>query len=326
MKQLVIFISAVMVLAGVVVGWIWAHRVPAPTISVIMPTYNRAATMLPRAITSIVKQTYTDFEFIIIDDGSTDDTAQIVKKFAAQDKRIRFFQNGQNRGIVYTLNRGLDLVRGKYIARIDDDDAALPKRFEKQIDFMEKNPQVAVVSSRVSDINTRGFIPLNHFMETDAWRIKIVPYFGMPAIAHPAVLMRRDFLQKNNIKYRADYKYLDDRTLWVDIMDAGGVIVNLPEVLTRIRIHRKNPEEYYITQKVSARRHSADLAARFSTDPAFLQLSPEERVPIMIEINKTKKLFPQDKFEEAAAYFLERVRQKKEAIERMKAMGIWGGE
>ena len=113
-----------------------------PKLSVIMPAYN-AEKYIGEAIESILNQTFTDFEFIIIDDGSSDHTADIIKGF--HDERIRFIQNEKNSGVANTLNKGLELSQGEYIARMDADDISLPARFEKQVAFMEANPDVAVV-------------------------------------------------------------------------------------------------------------------------------------------------------------------------------------
>ena len=115
-----------------------------PRISVIMPAYN-AEKYIREAIDSILAQTYTDFEFIIIDDASTDATASIVESYS--DERIRFFRNEHNMGVANTLNRGLDLAVGEYIARMDSDDISLPERFAKQVEFMDTHTDVIVCGS-----------------------------------------------------------------------------------------------------------------------------------------------------------------------------------
>ncbi|EAJ7443814.1 glycosyltransferase family 2 protein, partial [Campylobacter jejuni] len=100
-----------------------------------MPCYNRQEYIVD-AIESILNQTYSNFEFIIIDDCSTDNTYEIVKKYAENDKRIIVLKNEKNQGIVYALNRGFSIAKGKYIARMDDDDISLPNRLEKQVEYM----------------------------------------------------------------------------------------------------------------------------------------------------------------------------------------------
>ena len=111
----------------------------SPMISVIMSTYNRE-NYLPAAMESILNQTYTDFEFIIIDDASTDNTAKLLQEYQEKDSRIVVISNPQNLGYNKNLTTGFKLAKGKYLARMDDDDISLPTRFEKQVDFLEKTP------------------------------------------------------------------------------------------------------------------------------------------------------------------------------------------
>ncbi|SVC41049.1 uncharacterized protein METZ01_LOCUS293903, partial [marine metagenome] len=110
-----------------------------PLITVLMPVYN-GAKYLNEAIDSILNQTFQNFEFIIIDDGSTDDSVKIIKSY--DDNRIRLVENRNNLGQSETLNKGLSLTRGKYIARMDQDDISMPERLKKQFEFMENNSDV----------------------------------------------------------------------------------------------------------------------------------------------------------------------------------------
>lgn len=120
-----------------------------PKISVIMPAYN-AEQYISEAIESILNQTYSNFEFIIIDDGSTDRTVEMVQSYS--DPRIRFVQNEHNLGVAATLNRGLKLATGEYIARMDADDIALRERFGKQVSFLDMHPEIAVFRHRHREI------------------------------------------------------------------------------------------------------------------------------------------------------------------------------
>ncbi len=116
----------------------------SPRVSVIMPVYN-GEKYLADAVESILTQTFTDFEFFIIDDGSTDGTAEIVKHYANRDKRIRFLQHERNQGQTAAQNRGIKEASGKYIARMDADDVSLPQRLERQVNFLDANPDIGVV-------------------------------------------------------------------------------------------------------------------------------------------------------------------------------------
>lgn len=206
-----------------------------PIISVIMPCYNRQE-YVADAIESILNQTYTNFEFIIIDDCSTDNTYEIIKKYAEIDKRIIALQNEENKGIVYTLNRGFGLARGKYIARMDDDDISLPQRFEKQIKYMEEHEDVTVLGSLIETFPHAGgsWCPS---VSTDL--TKLLLHFFNP-LAHSVIMIRNAFLQKYNIKYLKTYEYAEEYKLYCDILQHGGKIYNMDEVLLYCRRTGRN--------------------------------------------------------------------------------------
>lgn len=275
-----------------------------PKVSVVMSTYNRAD-LLPRAIESILNQSFRDFEFIIVDDGSSDETAKILKTYAHKDRRIKVLTNEPNQGLVYSLNRGIEAAKGKYIARMDDDDLSLMDRLQKQYYYMENNPDVAVVASWATDIKSNKLLDFPNEFEPE--RIKVVAYLGITPIVHPTAMIRTDFLQEHQIKYTEEYKYIEDRKIWLDIMDAGGKIAGIPEVLVRFRMHNKNSPAYYREQFISSVRLQRVLFKRFSEDDSFLQLSPEGKIAAMLEINKDKHIFDQKVFEEIARDFLAKV-------------------
>ena len=119
-----------------------------PKISVLMSAYN-SEKYISESIESILNQTFKDFEFIIINDGSSDNTAKIIQKYAEKDERIRFINSKQNQGIIAALNPGFSMCRGEYIARMDSDDISLPKRFEKQIEYMDKHSECGVLGTSI---------------------------------------------------------------------------------------------------------------------------------------------------------------------------------
>lgn len=267
-----------------------------PMISVVMSTYNRAD-LLPKAIESILNQTYKDFEFIIVNDGSSDDTAHILEHYARQDKRVIVLNNEGNKGLIYSLNRGLDTARGKYIARMDDDDISMLERFEYQVGFMEKNPRITVVSSWVSPIDSKNPYPFQQ--ETDPDKIQILPYLNTVAISHPASFFRRDFLEHNHIRYRDNYKYVEDRPFWRDIIDSGGIIANLPKVLLHYRLHFNNPKEYYVRQYYGTVSFHKEMMERLiGHKEAYSDLPNCEKFVKMAAANKEKRLLHQKKLEQ----------------------------
>ncbi len=262
-----------------------------PKISVVMSTYNRAS-FLPRSIESILNQTFTDFEFIIINDGSPDNSAEILKKYAKQDSRIRVITNKQNKGLIYSLNKGLDEAKGKYIARMDDDDIALPNRFEKQYAFMEKNKDFAAVGSWVANPDDNKKWAFHS--ETSPEKIKVLLYLNKVPISHPASFLRRSFLNKHHIRYSYKYKAAEDRKFWLDIIDAGGKITNIPEVLLLFRLHASNPEQYYIDQRNNANQFFHDeILSRFGKNTDFDSLNRCKNLKKMAVQNKKIKLISQ---------------------------------
>ncbi len=200
-----------------------------PRVTVLMPVCNAASHLLD-AIQSILGQTFIDFEFLIIDDGSTDDSVALIKNF--QDARIRLMHNEVNLGLVASLNRGLESARGEYIARMDADDISRPGRLAKLVNYMDKNPEVGVCGSWVR------FIPeANRYIwklpkgseEIRCW------LFSSVGVAHPAVMMRRKLFVENGLFYDPDYRHIEDYELWgraIKYME----FANIQEVLLDYRI------------------------------------------------------------------------------------------
>jgi len=205
-------------------------------ISVLMPVYN-GEKFLKEAIDSILNQSFKDFEFLIINDGSTDRSKKIILSY--QDQRIRFFENKKNLGVAKTLNRGLKLAKGKYIARMDADDISLSDRFKKQVEFMEKNPQVAVCGTWVKLIGNHNIWQ----SPGDDKTIKSLSLF-YSSIYHPTALIRNDLLKRYNLSYNPSFIHAEDYELWVRIMEKTKV-VNLQEVLLFHRIHSKEAGKIY---------------------------------------------------------------------------------
>lgn len=206
----------------------------SPLLSVVMPVYN-AERYLAEAIESVLKQTFTDFEFIIINDGSADLSLDILQAYADGDHRIRLISR-ENRGLVKTLNEGVDLALTPLIARMDADDICYPERFSKQIQFLKENPGHVVVGSRVRLIDEDND-PLRLFsLETTHQEIDSAHLRGEGgAIAHPAAIFRKD---KFNLvgKYRAEYIHSEDLDLWLRMAEAGK-LANLPDLLLDYRQH-----------------------------------------------------------------------------------------
>lgn len=208
-----------------------------PRISVIMSLYNTPEKWLREAIDSVLNQSYKDFEFIIYEDCPTDNSEYIVDDYQTRDNRIVVIKNTENRGLTRNLYDAVNMARGEYIARMDSDDICVLNRFEKQIEYMDSNPEVAVVGSYTNvfseNFNTIGMIDLDDDMEVT--RIRML--FSNAGVAHPSAFIRKSFLEKNNINYDCEYKKSQDFGLWSDIINHMGVIRVIPEILMNYRVH-----------------------------------------------------------------------------------------
>jgi hypothetical protein len=200
-----------------------------PKISVIMPAYN-AERYVGEAIESVLSQTFGDFEFLIIDDASTDSTESVIASFS--DPRIRLLKNENNLGIARTLNRGLDEALGEYIARMDSDDVSLPERFEKQVRYLDLHPECDVLGCAIEEFGALSGI--KRFSE-DHETLKIDLIFGS-CFAHPSVMMRADAIGKNALHYDPEFSKMEDWELWCRASGAHR-LASLPDVLLKYRIH-----------------------------------------------------------------------------------------
>lgn len=200
-----------------------------PRVCILMSIYN-SARYLTEAIDSILDQTLTDFEFLIINDGSTDKSREVVLSYS--DNRIKLIDNETNIGLTKSLNKGLDLALGKYIVRMDADDISLPHRLKTQFEFMEKNPQVDVCGSWYKLFGHRNDITRTPVLDRE---IKGTLFFHN-CIAHPAVIIRKNTLNKLKIKYNEDFLQSQDYELWCREIDKLK-FANIPEVLIEYRVH-----------------------------------------------------------------------------------------
>lgn len=205
---------------------------PPPLISVVMAAYNTDK-YIEEAIKSILNQTFKEFEFIIIDDASTDNTWKIISKFAKKDKRIRAFQNKNNLKVSYSLNRGIKEAKGKYIARIDADDWSYPYRLKLQFDFMEMNPEIGI-SGGIMEICNENLKPIvqRKYSLTDKELRKSIFYFS--PFSHPLIIIRKSILIKTSL-YDKQYFPAEDYELYFKI-GLLSKFANLDEILLRYRV------------------------------------------------------------------------------------------
>jgi len=220
-----------------------------PAISVLMPVYN-AERYVAEAVESILNQTFINFEFIIINDGSTDRSLEILQRYARQDSRIRLI-NRENQGLVKTLNEGVDLAMAPYIARMDADDISYPDRLFKQVNFLNEHPGYVVLGSRTQLIDEDGD-PLSLFsLNTTHKEIDRAHLQGRGgAIAHPAAMFRKN--KFNSVgRYRSEFIHSEDLDLWLRMAEVGE-LGNLPDLLLDYRQHSNSVGHKYRIEQVNS--------------------------------------------------------------------------
>src|SRR5512136_707500 len=202
-----------------------------PKISVIMPVYNNEA-YLPEAIESILSQTYADFEFIIISEfGTSPESVRIIESYS--DNRIRHVPNETYLGMIESLNLGLKLARGKYVARMDADDISKPERFRRQIAYLEQHPDTGILGTGSEAVREDMTLIVIEERVTEAIMSKWLLLFGSP-VAHPSVMARRDVLEQ--LGGYDPSVICEDYDLWIRASKITE-IKNLPENLVTRRIH-----------------------------------------------------------------------------------------
>ena len=208
-----------------------------PSLTVLMPVYN-GADYLSGSVESILGQSYGDFRFVIIDDGSEDDTPAVLADYEARDGRVRVIRNDRNLGLTRSLNKGLSLTEGEWIARMDCDDISLPGRFEAQVAFFERHPEAAMVGVAWKEMSAdleRTIRVMRPPTEYDRIRRRILAH---NVLCHSAVMMRRAPVMASGGYNQRDV-YSQDYDLWLRVV-ARYPVANLREVHQLRRIHPGN--------------------------------------------------------------------------------------
>ena len=279
MKKLILL--AVLLSSTIIGVYAYNKKNKEPLVSVVMPTYNRHG-ILPKSIESILNQTYKNFEFIIVDDGSTDGSIDLLKAYAEADPRIKIIQNETNKGIAYSRNRGTDAAKGKYIAIMDSDDYSLPKRLERHVKYLEQHPDVVALNALYIEENkkengTNNWVPPNRFEIIFHLR----NYFSNLSV------FRKDYVKEHNIRYNENYISSEDYDFWAQIFMSGGKLRMLNEHLINVRRHRTNPKHYYVAIKKNAYDVKMKLLRHFGIQ------NPEELNSDCDILNAMAKINPQ---------------------------------
>lgn len=260
-----------------------------PSISVVMSVYIRdnridyheSCTHLKQSIDSILQQTFTDFEFIIINDGSSDSVKELLNNFCRSDVRIKLFHQ-ENKGLISSLNFGIEKSQGKYIARMDADDISLPERFALQHEFMENNTDVALLGSNIHYIDSNGKIFDTFYYPTSNIDLKEkLPYSNY--FAHSSVMMRTETVKRLG-GYSQAYIHAEDYDLWLRFSETSS-IANLPNVLLLYRVHTSNISSNNIYQQVLS-VIAARTAYRLRAKGINEKVSPHEAELLNQGVNK----------------------------------------
>lgn len=220
------------------------------TVSVLMPAYN-AARYVRQSVESVLAQTFEDFELIVVDDGSTDSTAHLLEEFA--DPRLRVVRNPSRLGLIGALNRAMEEARGRYIARIDSDDIAQPCRFARQVAFLERNPQVALVATRMRDFEGGRPRPSRRISEPDPAVLRWLFHISNP-VGHPSMMFRAETVARMGVYLRRDSPDAEDFEFSHRVLRHGEVAV-LPEALMLYRLHTTNATRTRQSQMVARTGH-----------------------------------------------------------------------
>lgn len=225
-------------------------KVVDPIVTVVMPVYN-AGLFLSEAVESILNQAFQNFELLLFDDCSTDNSISIIKSF--HDERIKSFFSPVNRGYVHHLNEGLRIAKGKYIARMDADDISDLQRLERQVTFMENNPQIGICGTSITVIDNNNKIVRNELYEVEDSKLRVKLMINS-CFAHPSVIFRKNVLKEHNLFYNPDLMPAEDYALWCEL-SAVTKLANLPETLLKYRSH----EEQITKRKRHLQRQAASV-------------------------------------------------------------------
>lgn len=307
-----------------------------PLVSVIMPAYN-AESYIEESILSLIHQTYQNWELIIVNDGSTDQTVEIARSFLKKDNRLRLINNETNEGLIVTRNKGLESAKGKYIANLDSDDIALPNRLKKQVAFLEKHQEYVLLGAGCIHIDKEGKKLAEVERNIPNTHLKSLLLFSNYFI-NSTVMFRTEEVKK--VTYQKGFAPAEDYELFSQI-GKYGEIGNLPEPLVKYRIHdhnisslKKEEQQKAISNIIKNQLQSLgiipsdnELKLHVSLVDGFFEWSELPQVETwlskLIERNTVVRKYPIDIFNYFCAFFYRRACEKSKlglrAIKKFKS-------
>lgn len=222
-----------------------------------MPVYN-AAPFLNQAIDSILSQTFENFDLLIINDGSTDKSVEIIESYS--DNRIRIIHNRENMGLIASLNLGMEQIKTKYIARADADDVCLPARLENQVGYMDAHPNVGICGTWFENFDKNG-LQLGARYANDNLHIKLKHLYQIH-VSHGTAIFRNSVIKDNNLKFNPEFAHAEDYDFF-DRMGQVCELANLPKVLYQVRQHEQSVSKTFsTTQQENSERVKARIFQR----------------------------------------------------------------
>ena len=205
-----------------------------PLVSVVMATFNEPVEMIEGAIGSILNQTYQNIELLIFDDSTKPDTIASIDKIALSDARVSVHRFLERKGFVESLNEGLKLAKGEYIARMDGDDFSLPERIKKEVDFLLDNPSIAVVGGQMDIMNESGKVISHRSYPKGGVSLWLFSCIRNP-LAHPTIMMRRELVDRG-YRYNEKLKMSEDLDFWLRLLNDDYKVANLEDTVLRFRV------------------------------------------------------------------------------------------
>lgn len=285
-------------------------------VSLIMPVYN-AGKYIEEAINSILNQTYTNFELILIDDVSTDNTWSKVSKY--NDSRIKTIHNDKNRGIAYSRNRGIEVARGEYIALMDDDDISTPDRFEKQVNYLDEHLEYDFIGGRYQTIDEKGnVISENRVAYYNPNFIKAMFLF-QNVYCNGEMMFRKSVIDKYHIRYEDGQYGMEDYRFWIECSKVGK-FTTLDKVFLQHRIHDQSETNRNILLCDEVREQHRKKLQKYSLELSGIYLEKDE-LDIMHKYTKKEKCLCLDELEKyrlvLKKIFNQAKRNKAEYIEEL---------
>ncbi len=252
-------------------------------VSVIMPAYN-GERYIGKAIESVLKQTYSDIELIIVEDASTDKTLDVIKRYS--DERISLFVNEENQGIAFSTNRAISNAKGSYVALLDDDDEFFPDKIKKQVEFMESHPEIDILGGRTEIVTEDGthltYGPVPH---NNPKYIKAMLLFHCMDFRNGTALIRKAFIDKNNLKYRDKMLGMQDYLFYIESSKIGTISTN-DELCLKARQHDNNETLRRMRDDKDRRASLYGKLQDYSLKQSGFVLSPKQ-------INAINRLLPE---------------------------------